>query len=459
MKSGFKSCFTLAALLFGSGLANAAITVNVRGICVDAPPLNDGFGWNGTEVCSVNAINRTGTMLIAASGDCIDTKPLNDGYGWTGTRGCALARLETTPVQQALTTSNGINVLVRDGCVDAPPLNDGNGWNGAEVCSVNAYNTTGTIKIAANGNCIDTIPLNDGFGWTGSNGCVLPPLGAADVQLRPGEPPQQVPTQDAPPPETPLQNPDVLAADEALEWWKPLASDNLSWQMQLQGDIRLIDGVDVYAVDYTASQASIDAAKAAGAKVMCYISAGSAENWRPDFYDFPTAVVGNAYDGWPGEYWLDTRNISQLAPVMLARIQACKDKGFAAIDADNVNGFENETGFDITREDSIRYIRWLANESHRRGMAFSLKNSETLVSDLLDTVDMMQTESCFRWGNCANAGQLSAVNKPVFAVEYQEFLEPGSFAGGACDTAARYNFSMIYRDLYLTPNGIYLTCD
>jgi len=100
-------------------------------------------------------------------------------------------------------------------------------------------------------------------------------------------------------------------------WWTPTAREPLRWQLQLQGDIVLIPGVNVYAVDYTASQASINAAKATGAKVMCYISAGSAENWRDDFQQFPKSVVGKAYEGWPGEWWLDTRNIQALSPIML----------------------------------------------------------------------------------------------------------------------------------------------
>jgi len=240
-------------------------------------------------------------------------------------------------------------------------------------------------------------------------------------------------------------------------WWTPRASDNLTWQIQLQGDINVIDGVDVYAVDYTASQSSIDAAKANGAKVMCYISAGSAEDWRPDYADFPDYVIGNAYQGWPGEYWLDIRNIDALAPIMRARIDACAAKGFDAIDADNVNVFSNDSGFYVTRQDSIDYIRWLANESHIRGMAFSLKNSESLVSELVDDVDMMQSESCFVWGNCENASQMSAANKPVFAVEYEDAINSATFRD-ACNVAANLNLQMIYRDRALTPYGTFETC-
>lgn len=257
------------------------------------------------------------------------------------------------------------------------------------------------------------------------------------------------------------QNPAIAESTqvntESSGWWTPRATDRLTWQLQLQGDLRLLDGIDVYAVDYTASQYSIDVARAGGAKVMCYISAGSVENWRPDYYDFPSQVIGNSYDGWPGEWWLDVRNIDALAPIMRARMDLCRSKGFDAIDADNINGFENNTGFGITREQSVAYIKWLANEAHRRGMAFSLKNAESLIPEVLSSVDMLQTESCYLYGNCANAALMTAANKPVFSVEYSEMISEQEFQN-ACYTANNYNFSMIYRNLSLTPYGQFRSC-
>lgn len=265
--------------------------------------------------------------------------------------------------------------------------------------------------------------------------------------------PTPTPTPTQPAPTAPTPEPVAEA-----EWWQPKASENLKWQIQLQGDLELVEGVDVYAVDYTASQASIDAAKATGAKVMCYISAGSAEDWRPDYSEFPDGVIGNAYENWPGEWWLDTRNIGALAPIMRARMIACRDKGFDAIDADNVNGFENNTGFYITREDSIEYIIWLAEEAHSLGMAFSLKNSESLVEEVRYSVDMMQSESCFVYSNCANASKMSDIDKPVFAVEYEEAIDQSRF-WEACGVAEQYSFSMVYRDIRLFADGIYLSCN
>lgn len=42
--------------------------------------------------------------------------------------------------------------------------------------------------------------------------------------------------------------------------------------------------------------------------MVCYISIGSVENWRDDADDFPAEAIGNDYDGWEGEKWLDINN-------------------------------------------------------------------------------------------------------------------------------------------------------
>ena len=39
-----------------------------------------------------------------------------------------------------------------------------------------------------------------------------------------------------------------------------------------------------------------------GLKPICYISAGSAENWRPDFKNFSSAALGKPLDGWGSVY-------------------------------------------------------------------------------------------------------------------------------------------------------------
>ena len=65
----------------------------------------------------------------------------------------------------------------------------------------------------------------------------------------------------------------------------------------------------------------------ARASLICYIDVGTAENWRSDYSSFPASVMGSS-NGWPGERWLDIRQLAVLEPIMTARFQMCREKGF-----------------------------------------------------------------------------------------------------------------------------------
>jgi hypothetical protein len=155
---------------------------------------------------------------------------------------------------------------------------------------------------------------------------------------------------------------------------------------------------------------------------MCYISAGSWENWRPDAKKYPATVLGKNYAGWAGERWVDIRRINALAPILRARLDLCKAKGFDGVDPDNVNSYQNNTGFALTGADQIRFNIWLANEAHGRGLAIGLKNDSEQTASLLPYFDWLLTEDCFAQGWCANpqSAQFIAAGKPVFDVEYTD---------------------------------------
>ena len=48
-------------------------------------------------------------------------------------------------------------------------------------------------------------------------------------------------------------------------------------------------------------------------------------------------------NGWPGEKWLDIRDLASLGPIMQARLDICERKGFDAVEFDNVDGYQNRT--------------------------------------------------------------------------------------------------------------------
>ena len=56
----------------------------------------------------------------------------------------------------------------------------------------------------------------------------------------------------------------------------------------------------MYDIDLFDNDASVVAAlHAQGRKVVCYISVGTWEDWRPDAGDFSAPVMGKGYEGWP----------------------------------------------------------------------------------------------------------------------------------------------------------------
>jgi len=111
----------------------------------------------------------------------------------------------------------------------------------------------------------------------------------------------------------------------AGDWWQPPL--DTTWQWQLDQAVDPSFEVDLYDIEMFDNDAGVVAAlHAQGRKVVCYISVGSWEEWRPDASRFPASVIGNDYGGWPGEKWLDIRQIDLLAPIMQARLDECRPK-------------------------------------------------------------------------------------------------------------------------------------
>jgi hypothetical protein len=130
-----------------------------------------------------------------------------------------------------------------------------------------------------------------------------------------------------------------------------------------------------------------------GRKVIGYISVGSREDWRPDAAQFPPEVLDKDYKGWPGEKWLDIRRIDLLRPVMCVRLDLCKSKGFEAVEPDNIEIHDNDSGFPISYADQLAYAGWLTEEAHGRGLAIGLKNAADMLADVLPFYDFAITDT------------------------------------------------------------------
>jgi hypothetical protein len=173
-----------------------------------------------------------------------------------------------------------------------------------------------------------------------------------------------------------------------------------SWQWQLQGTIDTSVDASMFDVDlFDTPRDTIAELHDAGRHVVCYVSAGSWERWRRDAGRFPERILGRP-NGWPGERWLDIRRVRALAPIMTARMDRCVDKGFDAVEFDNVDGYSNRSGFALRASDQARYNMWLANQAHRRGLSVALKNDLEQVRKLLPYFDFALDEECHVYDEC-----------------------------------------------------------
>ena len=202
----------------------------------------------------------------------------------------------------------------------------------------------------------------------------------------------------------------------------PPSSATSRWQYQLQGTIDEKVSAQVFDIDgFDTPASTVARLKANGKYPICYIST-SFENWRPDARSFPASVLGNNLDGWPGERWIDIRNLEALAPVFVARVDMCKAKGFRAVEFDNVDAHTQDTGFRLTPTDQIRFSRGLAAVAHSRGLAAGLKNNAEQAAALEPYYDFAIVEECVSWNECGSYSSFTRAGKPVFVVEYERTL-------------------------------------
>ena len=226
----------------------------------------------------------------------------------------------------------------------------------------------------------------------------------------------------------PVQEPTKFIS-QGLNTSHPLLLE-VSWQIQYTGDMDYSLDVDMYNLDlFDTDTSEINSLKERGAYIICYFSAGSYEDWRNDAKDFPESVLGNSMEGWEGETWLDIRQIPSLKPIMEHRLDMAVNKGCDGVDPDNVNGYENDTGFPLTYDDQITFNRFLADAAHERGLTIGLKNDINQINDLLHYFDWELNEECFSFDECDLLLPFIQAGKPVFVIEYK--LPPQEFCGQA----------------------------
>lgn len=258
----------------------------------------------------------------------------------------------------------------------------------------------------------------------------------------------------------------ATAQAQTATWWQPTSDRPLSFHWMIDNPLdvnnpthmglrdfsgRTLPEPDVYDIDGEMNpKATVDYLHARGKKVICYIDAGVYETYRSDAYKFQQLtpqIWGKPDEGWDNSYWLDIRRVSELEPIMKARMQMCKDKGFDAIEPDEIDGWENSldpntnepsatngaTGFALTYQDQLIYNRALAQWAHEIGMSIGQKGDIIQTIDLVDYFDWTLNEECHAYSECRNPYDPTSdtevpglqlytqANKAVFIAEYKGY--------------------------------------
>lgn len=232
--------------------------------------------------------------------------------------------------------------------------------------------------------------------------------------------------------------------------WRP--APGTSWQWQLLGTIDETLDVAMYDIDlFDAPKEVIERLHARRVKVICYFSAGSHEDWRPDATEFPTAVIGAPLEGWAGERWLDIRS-AKVRSRMVARLDLARERGCDGVEPDNVDGYANSSGFPLTARDQLQFNRFLAKKAHARGLSIGLKNDLEQVAILEPSFDWALDEECMQFDECDRLQPFIAAGKAVFHVEYGD----AALARKICPNANAREFDTLVKNLAL--DGARIAC-
>ncbi len=222
-------------------------------------------------------------------------------------------------------------------------------------------------------------------------------------------------------------------------------------------DIDLYVDPRVSGNDHTVNRAAVEAIHDRGANAICYVSAGTAERFRPDYRRYVRfdrrhrhRLIGKPFsDVFGNEYWLNLNNGRGQRDFILRRVQArtrkCARAGFDGIEYDVVDAYaqgRKVTGWRIRPHTQLVFNRALARIGHRSGLSVALKNDIGQLARLEPHFDYAINEQCFQYHECTTNPApgyraFTRAGKAVFQVEYR--ITRDRF----CDRAAAVGTSSI----------------
>ena len=216
------------------------------------------------------------------------------------------------------------------------------------------------------------------------------------------------------------------------------------------GEINTSYDVNIYDIDlFDTSVSTMKSLQTSGKKVICYFSAGSYEEWRSDSSLFNSSDLGKTLDGWEDEKCLDIRS-TNVHTIMKARLDLAVEKGCDGVEPDNMDGYANESGFNLNANDELNFNRLIANEAHSRNLSVGLKNDLDQIPELVDYYDFAANEQCFEFDECETLSPFTDQGKPVFNAEYKtEYINDLTTRQNLCNESNTLQFSTLILPLDL----------
>lgn len=109
-----------------------------------------------------------------------------------------------------------------------------------------------------------------------------------------------------------------------------------------------------------------------------------------------------------------------------------------------------DTGFHLTEDEGVEYVKFLANAAHNVGLAYGLKNGGAIVERVIDLAEWCVNEQCVQYNECDLYRPFIKQKKPVFHIEYTaKDPAPARFVKKSCDNADAKGFSTLIKHLNL----------
>jgi hypothetical protein len=197
-------------------------------------------------------------------------------------------------------------------------------------------------------------------------------------------------------------------------WWCPEAG--LTWQVQRIGPLDATVDAAVYGVPmFETDAATIAALRDQDRRVICWFSAGISTWSDPDRDTIYPATGPDIVPGQP-ERWIDLGS-AIVRDAMLGRLDQAVALGCDAVEPGDIDGYLADSGVPLTREGTVEFVAWLAEEAHARGLAIALHDGNELAADLEPAVDLAMDYGCLAAGTCEQLAVFGAAGKLVLHAE------------------------------------------